>query len=157
MAIIMLKATLETLLACLNHFPLFALMLRMKDSKRLPGGIRFELKTTEEVVKGFKRDIGSAPAAYIALKSTPLPFDAMFHQYFDLGQRIRKHYVSPHVIMCLVMGTFVPPIHRRNLYSMQYSMLPTRRAGMMEVWARLTEKPLKVAANGGAGSNGVAR
>lgn len=37
MAIISLKASLDTLLACLNHFPLFALMLRVKDSRRLPG------------------------------------------------------------------------------------------------------------------------
>ena len=37
MAIIMSKAILDTLLACLNHFPLFALMLRIKDSRRLPG------------------------------------------------------------------------------------------------------------------------
>jgi phosphatidylinositol glycan class Q protein len=37
MAIISLKAALDTLLACLNHFPLFALMLRIKDSQRLPG------------------------------------------------------------------------------------------------------------------------
>ena len=37
MAIISLKAVLDTLLACLNHFPLFALMLRVKDSRRLPG------------------------------------------------------------------------------------------------------------------------
>ena len=37
MAIISLKAALDTLLAFLNHFPLFALMLRVKDSRRLPG------------------------------------------------------------------------------------------------------------------------
>lgn len=37
MAIISLKAILDTALACLNHFPLFALMLRLKDSQRLPG------------------------------------------------------------------------------------------------------------------------
>ena len=36
-AIIFLKAALDALLACLNHFPLFALMLRVKDSRRLPG------------------------------------------------------------------------------------------------------------------------
>lgn len=36
-AIIFLKASLDTLLAFLNHFPLFALMLRIKDSRRLPG------------------------------------------------------------------------------------------------------------------------
>jgi phosphatidylinositol glycan class Q protein len=37
MAIIAFKAALDTWLACLNHFPLFALMLRIKDSQRLPG------------------------------------------------------------------------------------------------------------------------
>lgn len=37
MLIISLKATFDTCLAFLNHFPLFALMLRVKDSRRLPG------------------------------------------------------------------------------------------------------------------------
>ena len=37
MVIISLKAVFETLLSCLNHFPLFALMLRVKDPRRLPG------------------------------------------------------------------------------------------------------------------------
>lgn len=36
-AVISFKATLETGLACLNHFPLFAIMLRLKDPRRLPG------------------------------------------------------------------------------------------------------------------------
>jgi phosphatidylinositol glycan class Q protein len=37
MAIISLKAVFDTMLSCLNHFPLFALMLRIKDPRRLPG------------------------------------------------------------------------------------------------------------------------
>lgn len=65
----------------------------------------------------------------------------MFHQYFQLGHRIRKHYLSPRVILCLVTGRFVPPIHRKNLYSLQYSMLPGRRAGISDLWTRLTERP----------------
>jgi phosphatidylinositol glycan class Q protein len=36
-AAIGLKAGLEIGLACLNHFPLFAIMLRLKDARRLPG------------------------------------------------------------------------------------------------------------------------
>ena len=44
-SIILLQAALDTCLACLNHFPLFALMLRLKDPKRLPGGIRFTVTT----------------------------------------------------------------------------------------------------------------
>ncbi|KAK5151345.1 hypothetical protein LTR04_006616 [Oleoguttula sp. CCFEE 6159] len=139
MAIITLKAILDTLLACLNHFPLFALMLRIKDSRRLPGGIRFELQDTPST---FVQQVPTCvPTAYISLKSVPLPFRAMFAQYFQLGNRIRKHYFVPHVFLCLVTGQFVPPIHRKNLYSLQYSMLPARRVGIAELWHQLTEKP----------------
>jgi phosphatidylinositol glycan class Q protein len=67
----------------------------------------------------------------------------MFHQYFQLGHRIRKHYLSPRVLFCLVTGKFVPPIHRKNLYSLQYSMLPARRAGIMDMWNALTAQPAK--------------
>lgn len=37
MILIFFQAMLETCLAFLNHFPLFAFMLRIKDSNRLPG------------------------------------------------------------------------------------------------------------------------
>lgn len=77
----------------------------------------------------------------------------MFDQYFQLGHRLRKHYLSPRVIFCLVTGRFVPPIHRRNLYSMQYSMLPARRAGMGEVWTMLTQP--KKSSSGGSSSGSM--
>jgi phosphatidylinositol glycan class Q protein len=35
--VLLLHAAIETLLAFMNHFPLFALMLRVKDPWRLPG------------------------------------------------------------------------------------------------------------------------
>lgn len=52
MAIISLKAILDTLLACLNHFPLFALMLRIKDSQRLPG---MSTKPSEIISSNFEK------------------------------------------------------------------------------------------------------
>ncbi|CAD6503012.1 BgTH12-02685 [Blumeria graminis f. sp. triticale] len=147
MTIISLKAILDTMLACLNHFPLFALMLRIKDPHRLPGGIRFELQDTppdaEQTQSTHKSKFYplhvSHPTSYIYLKSTPLTFRAMFHQYFQLGHRIRKHYLSPRVLLCLATGKFVPPIHRKNLYSLQYSMLPTHRASILDIWTILTK------------------
>ncbi|KAJ5574045.1 N-acetylglucosaminyl transferase component [Penicillium hispanicum] len=148
MLIISMKAALDTCLAFLNHFPLFALMLRVKDSRRLPGGIRFELR---DALDKQSPEAGSSTFSYIHLESIPLPLRAMFDQYFQLGHRLRKHYLAPRVIFCLVTGRFVPPIHRRNLYSMQYSMLPARRAGMGEVWSMLTQ-PKK--SSGGSGSSG---
>ncbi|KAJ3520295.1 hypothetical protein NM208_g13767 [Fusarium decemcellulare] len=69
MAIISLKAGFDTLLSCLNHFPLFALMLRIKDPRRLPGGIRFELRDTHD----YRHDAtnsadGPPPTSVIYLK-----------------------------------------------------------------------------------------
>jgi phosphatidylinositol glycan class Q protein len=82
-------------------------------------------------------------------QSVPLPLSSMLNEYFQLGNRIRKHYVSPGVILCLVTGRFVPPIHRKNLYSLQYSMLPKQRVGISELWAKLSEKRMEAGhANG---------
>jgi phosphatidylinositol glycan class Q protein len=141
MAIITLKAGLDTLLACLNHFPLFALMLRFKDSRRLPGGIHFELRDPPPSLPSNSAQtvLAASPTSLIYLYSVPLPLRAMFNEYFQLGDRIRKHYVSPGVILCLISGRFVPPIHRKNLYSLQYSMLPAQRVPIPELWHLLVE------------------
>lgn len=48
---------LEGQLAFLNHFPLFAVMLRLKDSKRLPGGLTFELVNDETLVMKVKKSL----------------------------------------------------------------------------------------------------
>jgi hypothetical protein len=37
LATLLVQASIETLLAFMHHFPLFALMLRGKDPQRLPG------------------------------------------------------------------------------------------------------------------------
>lgn len=64
----------------------------------------------------------------------------MFDSYFELGNRLRKHYLSPSVIFSLSSGQFVPPIHRHSLYSLQYGMLPAKRAGIAELWKQFNSK-----------------
>lgn len=165
MAIITLKAILDTLLSCLNHFPLFALMLRLKDSQRLPGGIRFALLTPPPRPSPLQHKLPtSPPTSYISLTSVPLTFRAMFHQYFQLGHRIRSHYLSPRVLLGLATGRFVPPIHRKNLYSLQYSMLPAIRIGVWDMWRALTveegegkTKGLRTVYESGSGRFGARR
>ncbi|OIW26495.1 Gpi1-domain-containing protein [Coniochaeta ligniaria NRRL 30616] len=142
MIIISIKAVFDTLLSCLNHFPLFALMLRVKDPRRLPGGIRFELRDTQDTRLATASPRHQQPTtSVIYLKPIPLSFRAMFHQYFQMASRIRKHYLSPRVLLCLLTGKFVPPINRKNLYSLQYSMLPARRTGIMEMWQAVNSLP----------------
>ncbi|EXJ67113.1 phosphatidylinositol glycan, class Q [Cladophialophora psammophila CBS 110553] len=162
MAIISLKATLDTCLACLNHFPLFALMLRIKDSKRLPGGIHFQLLDAEQTRISYREetereddrdgsagdieeqgegeeDNGATSVAYIRLSSTPLSLRQIFEQYFQLWARIRRHYLSPTVVFRLLTGRFVPPLGRSQMYGLQYSVLPRQRATIAEVWKSLSE------------------
>lgn len=156
MAIISLKATLDTCLACLNHFPLFALMLRIKDSKRLPGGVHFELLDVEQYRLRWQEETEhgsgeeeendyerheqlSSSVAYIRLSSTPLSLRHIFEQYFQLWARIRQHYLSPKVVFRLLTGRFVPPLGRSEMYGLQYSVLPRERATISEVWKSLNE------------------
>lgn len=63
----------------------------------------------------------------------------MFDQYFQLAHRIREHYLSHRLVICLITGQFLPPIHRKSMYSLQYSMLPTQRANVAELWAILSQ------------------
>lgn len=171
MAIIGLKAEMDILLACLNHFPLFALMLRLKDSRRLPGGISFELLDYAPIPEAPMNGAASAPGvngttdhqprdrtttssgqvSYIYLRSAPLSMRSMFNQYFHLASRLRQHYLSTSVVKSLMTGRFVPPIRRKGLYSLQYSMLPSRRKGVIDLWERLMEH------GGGSTFSGVSR
>lgn len=98
MIIIAMKAGFDTLLSCLNHFPLFALMLRIKDPRRLPGeycpytytpwytvhtskgngtltrstgGIRFELRDTHDHITPHVYPV-EPPTSVIFLKVRPV-------------------------------------------------------------------------------------
>lgn len=154
MSIIVLKALLDTCLACLNHFPLFALMLRVKDSKRLPGGLHFTLhpyppratdpRASQASVAIDDEDADSiqppwSNVSYINLSSKPLSLRQIFSQYSHLASRIRKHYLSPEVVFRLVTGRFVPPLGRGEMYGLQYSMLPRTRVSVGEVWRGLVD------------------
>ncbi|GKT82578.1 N-acetylglucosaminyl transferase component [Colletotrichum tofieldiae] len=102
----------------------------------------------------FYLNFAVARMAIISFKaSIPLTFRAMFHQYFQMGNRIRKHYLSPRVLLCLLTGQFVPPLNRKNLYSLQYGMLPARRASFRQMWDAITtaqplRKPVSFVVNG---------
>ncbi|KAK2595551.1 pig-Q [Conoideocrella luteorostrata] len=73
MIIISMKAGFDTLLSCLNHFPLFAVMLRVKDERRLPGGIRFELRDTQDYRATDINITNETPTSIIYLKVANFP------------------------------------------------------------------------------------
>ncbi|KAF8436949.1 N-acetylglucosaminyl transferase component-domain-containing protein [Boletus edulis BED1] len=79
LGIIVLYASCETLLAFMNHFPLFALMLRSKDHQRLPGDTYLQVNHT-------------ALGCTVTVESHPLPYAVVFAQYAGLWRRLARHY-----------------------------------------------------------------
>ncbi|KAK9470142.1 N-acetylglucosaminyl transferase component-domain-containing protein [Dipodascopsis tothii] len=113
--IILSNAFLESCVMLLNHFPLFAIMLRLKDPRRVPGGVRIDLV-----------DRPARDGVYLTLTPLALPVMAMFQPYFVLCRQIQQHYLSANMLGLLVGGGLVP-IRGSHLYSLQYSMLPSER------------------------------
>lgn len=64
LGMVVVHTAMETALALLNHLPLFALMLKLKDPKRLPGGVRFEWRERSD----WKRMGGYIEASYAEMQ-----------------------------------------------------------------------------------------
>ncbi|KAJ7226601.1 N-acetylglucosaminyl transferase component-domain-containing protein [Mycena rebaudengoi] len=112
-ATVLLNACLETQLAFMNHFPLFALMLRAKDPWRLPGGIYFsvEYPTAQNAARA---------APHLVVKSQPVPFSSIFFQYIRLWSRLAAHYNPLRLLWCVLRGEYLVKIPR---YEMRYDRI----------------------------------
>ncbi|TRM66599.1 N-acetylglucosaminyl transferase component-domain-containing protein [Schizophyllum amplum] len=109
LGIILLHAGLETLLAFINHFPLFALMLRIKDPWRLPGGIYFSTKSG---------------TSQLIVENQPVPLSAIFFQYIRLSKRLTAHYNPARLLRHVLTGQFLDAIPR---YSIRYDKMDAAR------------------------------
>lgn len=94
-------ALVELLLAFLNHFPLFALMLRVKDPGRLPNGLQFDV----------------LPCGTLLLKSRPMSFSDIFAVSWGLARRIYHHYSPGQMLLKVCKGVLILPIPRARLRS----------------------------------------
>ncbi|KAM0755312.1 Gpi1-domain-containing protein [Meredithblackwellia eburnea MCA 4105] len=104
LAIVGLHAAMETILAFMNHFPLFAVMLRFKDSGRLPGGLQLELKVSKD-----------GQTAYLQLKNNPIHLARIFFQHLQLSRRLASHYSPIYLLGRLFTGRVISPIPRVRL------------------------------------------
>ncbi|KAK1230583.1 pig-Q [Marasmius sp. AFHP31] len=106
---ILIQASLETQLAFMNHFPLFALMLRVKDPSRLPGGLYFSHNASP-----------TATGPILVLENQPLSLATVFFQYTRLWARLVSHYNPLRLLKCLLAGEFLSPIPR---YEIRYNKI----------------------------------
>ncbi|KAJ6465083.1 N-acetylglucosaminyl transferase component-domain-containing protein [Mycena vitilis] len=98
---ILLNAGLDTQLAFMNHFPLFALMLRAKDPWRLPGGIYFSVEYASDSV--------------LVVKNQPVPFSTIFVQYIRLWSRLAGHYNPLRLLWYVLRGERLVAIPRDSM------------------------------------------
>jgi phosphatidylinositol glycan class Q protein len=85
---------LQTALAFLNHLPLFALMLRIKEPDRLPGGVE---------LRRLRADTAPNPlnCTYYELHNTPLGLQDIFRGYNGHLEAIRE---LPTLLWSLIIG-----------------------------------------------------
>ncbi|GBE83546.1 N-acetylglucosaminyl-phosphatidylinositol biosynthetic protein [Sparassis crispa] len=109
LAVIMIHATLDTVSALLNHFPLFALMLRYKDPMRIPGRIT----------------IAHSPSQLdkFVLENQAAPLSSIFVHYAHLGSRLYSYYHPLRLMRLLITGRRITPIPRSLI---RFSMIATR-------------------------------
>ncbi|KAI0332188.1 Gpi1-domain-containing protein [Cubamyces sp. BRFM 1775] len=107
LAVMMIHAVLDTATALLNHFPLFALLLRVKDPLRLPGGV-----CVQRSKKG-----------PLLLVSQPAPLSSIFRHYAHLAGRLTTHYHPLRMLRQLASGRLMTPIPRSAI---RYNMIPVQ-------------------------------
>ncbi|RKO99415.1 hypothetical protein CXG81DRAFT_14555 [Caulochytrium protostelioides] len=112
-------ASIEALLAFVNHFPLFAIMLRFKDHRRLPGGIAIEYGMVghDAVVKrdGTLSSPPSSPSLpLLEIHNKPISFGNIFYQYRHLLGRFQRHYFSRNTLRALIRGETFGRLSRVN-------------------------------------------
>lgn len=114
-----LKVTLELFLALLNHFPLFALLLRIKDAKRLPGGIIFRLRGN-----------------HFHMSNNPIDFFMMFKPFTNVMKSIQRQVLSISTLKRIANGD-VLNVERDELYRVLYYNLPRQPMDSNLLWSKL--------------------
>jgi phosphatidylinositol glycan class Q protein len=107
--ILLVAASLQIVMSLLNHFPLFILLLRLKDYKRIPGGIR-----------------SSNYKGYIRINIKPISLSDMFAPFNIVLQKSKESYLCGPVLMGILVGMPVY-VQRNKLYKLLYSALPQNR------------------------------
>ncbi|KAI0657593.1 N-acetylglucosaminyl transferase component-domain-containing protein [Cubamyces menziesii] len=150
LAVMMIHAVLDTATALLNHFPLFALLLRAKDPLRLPGtssvatpicpshdldtpiagGVCVQRSRKGPLVLTVSaRSLDSltpsrCPPTTLCAQSQPAPLSSIFRHYAHLAGRLTTHYHPLRLLRQLASGRLMTPIPRSAI---RYNMIPVQQ------------------------------
>jgi phosphatidylinositol glycan class Q protein len=155
LATIIIQASLEMQLAFMNHFPLFALVLRVKDPWRLPGGVYFDFvkvrrsvpppSDEKELSSGSRPpvvastpDIGDSEKLKPVedqvsmlvpiVKNQPVTLGRIFFQYTRLWGHLASHYDPLQLLKLLLLGRFLVPIPRHEIRYDKIGLSPRKHS-----------------------------
>lgn len=97
----------ELIMSFLNHFPIFLLLLRLKDYKRIPGGIYFTSREN-----------------YLIIKTKPIEISLIFKPYSLAFKKLQDSYFSMKTVKQILTGSPLK-VKRNKLYQSLYSGLPS--------------------------------
>jgi len=95
--VVVVHAVVDTILVLMNHFPLFALLLRAKSPLRMPGGVVYKLSKNP------------SPST---IEIQPIAFARIFDHYVSLGSRMWSHYHPLRLLRMILRGDPLTTIPR---------------------------------------------
>lgn len=119
LSILVIIGTLELLMSCLNHFPIFLILLRLKDYRRTPGGIKFEVDNE-----------------YLSITSKPLQISEMFKPFANVLNKLTSSYLSIKTLKKILTGCPIN-VQRNKFYKLLYSALPSEPMSTRELWTEI--------------------
>ncbi|KAG0655746.1 phosphatidylinositol N-acetylglucosaminyltransferase subunit gpi1 [Maudiozyma exigua] len=117
---------LNSIVSLINHFPLFAFLLRIKDPKRLPGGIILSPKHHKN------------GRIILSLENSPLKVNNMFKPFSYSMNKMKEYYFSMKTFKSLLGGSPIM-IQMNEMYDVLYLWLPEEPMSIQETMTQLKE------------------
>ena len=120
----------ESAVMLLNHFPLFVLMLRCKDSKRIPGGIKFDICREDVLI--FNNGITKKCVPGVKMETIPLNLAQIFGAFRQVMKDLSDQYFSLNTLKSIFLGQDIT-VRRKDLYATLYSSIPAKVIGIQDL------------------------
>lgn len=123
---LLLQNFFENLMIIINFLPMFVIVLKLKNSNRLQGGINFE-----------RLDFNVNKLNYLKLSNKSLTYKEIFRNFTSLFKKLKNFRKS--LINSLLVGDLIGLNHNSNL-KFEFLMLPQNYSKSIEIWKYFTNK-----------------
>lgn len=128
LAILLSQNFCENLLIIINFLPIFVMLLKLKNSNRLQGGVTFELQEYQVL-----------RITYLRLCNKSLTYSEIFHNFRLLFKRLKNFRTS--LATSFLKGELISLNHNYNL-KFHYLMLPENFQKSVDIWRYFTTEPI---------------